>query len=321
MHTKRIGMNFKISNNLILVIITVIIFLFFVLMDERFVSYSNIIPMLRNLVVFGILALALTPLMISRTVDISYGSNLSLTVVIIATLYNIGLNQWIAILIGIGISTIIGFINGTIIESLNVNPLMFTIGMMAILQSITLVISTRAVGMLTDELYWFGTVKLLQIPIVCWILLLLIFIYWIMLKFTRIGKRIYAIGGSPRISRLRGINVKKIRITLHTFLGLSVGLASVILIASSGVGHPYHGLNLTLPIISGVVLGGVSFMSVGKGSVLGTMLGILIIGLIFNGLSVLNVQSFYIQTIQGVILISVVASYEIRDRNKKKYLG
>ena len=147
----------------------------------------------------------------------------------------------------------------------------------------------------------------------------ILFHCWIILRFTQVGKRIYAIGGSPDISNLFRIKVGKIQIILYTISGFLVGIATIVFISLSGVGNPYHGTNLPFLILSGVILGGISIMSVGTGSVWGTVIGLLIINTLFNGLSVSNVPSFYIRIIQGLLLILVVVLYEFRSRNKKKY--
>jgi ribose transport system permease protein len=286
-------------------------------MNREFITYSNIISMLKNMVLSGIIALALTPLMIARGVDISLGSSLSFSSVVMATLYNNGVNLWLVLFLGLIITTSVGFINGFMIERFNINALIFTLGMMAILQSLALVVSDMdSISMLTDELYWFGSVKFLKIPLLVWILIVLIFVYWITLRFSRAGRNMYAIGGNPTVSTLFGIRIKKIRIILYTLFGTAVGVSTIVMISLSGVGNPYHGLKLPLPIISAVILGGVSFMSEGSGSIWGTVLGMLIITSIFNGMSVLNIPSFFIQSFQGLALILVVATYEIRDRNR-----
>ena len=312
----------KLSNNLILLIVLIGIVIFFSIAEREFISFNNISSMLKNMVIAGVIALGLTPLMITRGVDISLGSSLSFTSVVMAIVYNMGVNIWLILLLGLAITTIIGFINGFFITKYNINALIFTIGMMAILQSLALVASDlESIPILPDELYWFGTANFLKVPVLVWCFIILSLIYWVVLKFTIAGRWIYAIGGNPHISNLFGIKVNKIKLLLHTLFGVSVGFATIIMISLSGVGNPYHGFQLPLPIISGVILGGISFMSVGSGSVWGSVIGLLIVNSIFNGLSVMNVPSFYLQSLQGLIFISVVAAYEIRDRNKKKYIG
>jgi ribose/xylose/arabinose/galactoside ABC-type transport system permease subunit len=312
------GRRARLSNNHILLMVLAGIFIFFTLMDRQFFSYGNMITMVKNMVLSAVIALAITPLMIARGVDISLGSSLSFTSVVMATLYNNGVNIWLIIILGLVITTVVGFINGFMIEQFKINALLFTLGMMAILQSLALVVSDmESILILTDELYWFGSVKLVKVPLLVWILAVFAVIYWLMLRFSRAGRKIYAIGGDPVVANLFGIKVKKIRIVLYTLLGTVIGVATIIMVSLSGVGNPYHGLRLPLPIISAVILGGVSFMGEGTGNIPGTILGMLIISSIFNGFSVLNIPSFFIESFQGLALILVVATYEIRDRKRR----
>jgi len=309
----------SISSNLILLIILIfIILLLSIVSRDNFLSYINIIYMLKNMVIGGLIAIALTPLMITRNVDISFGSSLSLATVVMALLYRSGINLWITLLAGVTLTTLVGFINGFTITKFNLNPLIFTIAMMSILLSLAMVLTEISIPMFPEELYWFGSAKFLQVPLLIWLLLLWGLLYWVVMKFTGVGRRIYAIGGNPTVSRLYGIKVNNIKIALNTFFGLGVGIASIVMISLSGAGNPYHGLYMPIPILSAVVLGGVSFMSAGKGSILGTVLGLLIVYSLFNGLSGIGMHSFYIQVVQGLVLISVVAAYEIKDRNKRK---
>jgi ribose transport system permease protein len=312
------GRNARLSNNLILLMVLAGIFIFFTAINREFFSYGNMVTMVKNMVLSAVIALAITPLMIARGVDISLGSSLSLTSVVMAVLYTKGLNIWIIIIFGLLITTAVGFINGFMIEQFKINALLFTLGMMAILQSLALVVSDmESIMILTDELYWFGSVKLVKVPLLVWVLVIFAVIYWLMMRFSRAGRKIYAIGGNPVVANLFGIKVKKIRIILYTLFGTVVGVATIIMVSLSGVGNPYHGLRLPLPIISAVILGGVSFMGEGTGNIPGTILGMLIISAIFNGFSVLNIPSFFIESFQGLALILVVATYEIRDRKRK----
>lgn len=308
----------NLSSNLILLIILIFIVLLLSFISKgKFMSYLNIISMLKNMVIGGIIAIALTPLMITRNVDISFGSSLSLATVVMALLYNLGTNLWLTLFIGVVTTTLVGFINGFMITKFNLNPLIFTIAMMSILLSLAMVFTEMSIPMFPKELYWFAGAEIFQVPLLIWLLLIWGILYWIVMRFTSVGRRIYAIGGSPIISRLYGIKTNKIKIILNTFFGFGVGIASIAIISLSGAGNPFHGLYMPIPILSAVVLGGVSFMSAGRGSIIGTVLGLLIVYSLFNGLSSMGIHTFYIQIIQGVVLISVVAAYEIKDRNSR----
>ena len=305
---------FKISDPIILFIIFITLLIIFSIADREFIMYANISSMVRNMVITGLLGLGLTPLMIARGLDISFGSSISFTSVIVALLYTNGVNLWLTLFIGIILGTIIGFINGVLIESFNLLPIILTLGSMAILQALALVFSDgSSILMLTDELYWFATKTFIKVPITVLIFIVLVFVYWLILRYTKIGTIIYIIGANPSLANLSGIKVKKIKIILYTFMGLIAGIASIIMITLSGVGHPYHGSKLLLTALSAVILGGIS-LSGGSGNIWGTVLGVFIITVIFNGLTVLNVPSYYIQIYQGIALILIVSAYEIRKR-------
>ena len=305
---------FKITDTIILLFVLGVLVLFFSLMNRQFIAFNNISTMLRNMVLTGVLALGLTPLMIGRGLDISFGASISFTSVIMALLYSRGMNLVLIMFIGIAITTIIGLINGLLIENFELIPIIATLGMMAILQALALVFSgSNSISMLTEELYFFATRSFLGIPYPIFILVVLIAVYWFILSMTKTGRVIYLVGANPKVATLSGIKTKKVKILLYMFMGVATGIATIVIISLTGVGMPYHGARLPLPTLSAVVLGGISLAG-GSGSVWGTVVGVLIVTVIFNGLSVLNVPSYYIQIFQGLALILIVATYEIRNK-------
>ena len=316
---KKAKKGFKLQDTYILLIVLAVLLIFFSLTNRQFIAYNNISTMLKNMVLAGVLALGLTPLMIARGIDISFGSSISMVSVIMAVMYSFGgTNLWVTLIIGIVIATVIGFINGVLVESFNLIPLIFTLGMMAILQALALVIAntyaqTYSILMLTDELYYFATRTFLKIPYPLMVLIILVTVYWFILNKTKVGRIIYLIGANPAVAKLSGVKVKKVKILLYTSMGFITGIAAILIVALTGVGMSYHGAKLPLPTLSAVLLGGISLMG-GSGSVWGTMIGVLIVTVIFNGLSVLNVPSYFIQLFQGLALIVIVAAYEVRNK-------
>jgi len=307
----------KISDTLILFIVFIILFTVFAFANKQFISYSNISSLLKNLVITGILAIGLTPLMIAGGIDISIGSAVSLISVVIAILYDMGIPLWVSLLAGVVLGSFIGLINGYFIERFNLISIIFTLGMLAILKSIAFVLSdSEAIGVISDGMYNFAFNSFLKIPKPLLVLIGLVFICWIFMRFTRTGVRIYAIGSNIETAELFGIKVKKIRIILYIFAGFTVGIATIVAVAVTGVGTPIQGINILLPTLSAVVLGGISLTG-GSGSIFGTILGVLIISVLFNGLTILNLQSFYIRTIQGIALILVVITYELRRKKRQ----
>ena len=312
----KIKKRIKITDTLVLLTVLIVLIIIFSILSDQFTSYNNIISLLKNIVVIGILAAGLTPLMIARGIDISFGSSVSLISVVIALIYNNGVPLWASILIGILLSSFIGFFNGFFIERFNLLPIIFTLGMMAILKSIAFVLSdSESIGIFSDGMFNFAFTIFLKIPKPLWVLIIIVLIFWILLRFSRVGIRIYAIGSNSDIADLFGIKVNKLRIILYTICGLTTGIATIVAISITGVGTPVQGLNLLLPTLSAVVLGGIALTG-GAGNIFGTVLGVLIISVIFNGLTMLNFQSFYIKAIQGLALILVVSTYDIRRRRK-----
>ncbi|RPJ73796.1 MAG: ABC transporter permease, partial [Alphaproteobacteria bacterium] len=212
---------FKLTDTLILLGALIIMVVFFGLMEKSFFTYDNISSMLKNMVITGILALGLTPLMIARGLDISFGANISFTGVLMAVLYGKGLPLTLVLVIGVAAAGLIGLINGLLIENFDLLPIILTLGIMSIFTAVAYVISdARSVSMLTDQLYYFATKSFLKVPIPLFLLIVLIIVFWFILTFTKIGRIIYIIGANPKVANLSGIKVKNVRIYLYTFMGL-----------------------------------------------------------------------------------------------------
>ncbi|MCL4377874.1 MAG: ABC transporter permease [Actinobacteria bacterium] len=304
----------RLSDTMILLTALIVLVIFFTLMNKAFFSYANISTMLKNMVITGILALGLTPLMIARGLDISFGSSVSFTGVLMAFLYNRGVPLVMCLIVGVAAAVFIGFLNGILIEKFDLIPIILTLGMMSILGALALVLSGAfSISMLTDQLYYFATRTFLKVPISVFILIIFIILFWFILTFTKTGRTIYIVGANPKVATLSGIKVKKVRILLYTYFGFIAGIASIIMVALTGVGNPLAGAKMALPVLSAVVLGGISLAG-GAGSVWGTIIGVLIVSVIFNGVSVLNIESYFIQMVQGLALIIIVSLYEIRNQ-------
>ena len=304
----------KISDTIILVVFTVVLLVAFSFISENFFTYANLSSMLSNMVISGIIAISITPLIISRGLDISFGASLSLSTCIMAILYNKGTDFYILIIIGLLLPTFIGLINGLLAETFNLIPLILTLGMTSILTAFSEVLTNgNSIPMLTEELYYLGTKSFFKVPYTVFVLIIVILTYWFLLSYTKLGKKIYIIGSNPTVARLSGIKVKQIKVLLYVMMGFVTGIASIIMVARSGIGYAYHGTNLTLPVLSAVFLGGMSLAG-GEGSMWKTILGVIIISTIFTGLSLANIEFYFIQIIQGAALVIIVAFYEIRAK-------
>jgi ribose/xylose/arabinose/galactoside ABC-type transport system permease subunit len=305
-----------ISDTAILLIFLVALTALFSTTGRNFFTYANISTMLNNMVIAGIIAIAITPLIITRGLDISFGASLSLSTVIMAMLYDRGTPQLTCLLIGLLLPIFVALFNGVLAEYLNLIPLILTLATTSILIAVGQVLTNgRSILMITDELFDFATKSPFIVPYPVIILIIVLLVYWYFLSFTKTGKQIYFIGANPRAAKLSGMRVKFIKIILYLAMGLVTGIAAIIMISLSGIGYIYHGNNLTLPVLSGVFLGGMSLAG-GEGRIWKTVIGVTIITVIFTGLSLMNIQFYFIQIFQGLALVIIVAFYEIRKNRQ-----
>ncbi|MHB1347549.1 MAG: ABC transporter permease, partial [Candidatus Humimicrobiaceae bacterium] len=224
-----------ISNNIMLLIIFCILFILFSVFSKGFLTYYNITTMFRNLVTTGILAIGLTPLMISRGIDISFGSTISLGGVVLAILYSNGVNIFLSMFVVLLITTLTGFINGILVESFDLNALIATLGTMSIFQALSLVFTKGSpIGIMSDPFYALSFNSFLKLPIPVWFFIIILIIYYFILNYTTAGRTIYIIGANPLAAYSCGINFKKVRIILYMFFGLMVGFAAIFIAGFSG---------------------------------------------------------------------------------------
>ncbi len=302
----------SIPDTAILFIVLLVLLVLFSITSQNFFTYANFSTMLNNMVIAGIIAIGITPLIVARGLDISFGASLSLSTVIMAIQYERGWSLWLCLVVGFILPIFVGLFNGLLAEYFNLIPLILTLATTSILIALGQVLTNgRSILMLTDELFYFATKSLFIIPYPVIVLILILLVYWFFLSFTKIGKQIYFIGANPQAAKLSGIRVKFIKIMLYVAMGGITGIASIIMVALSGIGYIYHGNNLLLPVLSAVFLGGMS-LSGGEGSIWKTIIGVTIITIIFTGLSLMNIQFYFIQIFQGFALVVIVAFYEIR---------
>jgi ribose transport system permease protein len=306
----------SISDTAVLLAFLVALFVLFSTVSQKFLSYANISTMLNNMVIAGIVAVAITPVIITRGLDISFGASLSLSTVIMAMLYKSGLSQWVCLLIGFMLPVVVAFVNGMLAEMFDLIPLILTLATTSILIAIGQVLTNgNSILMITDQLFRFATRSIIGIPFPVIVLVLILLIYWFFLSFTKVGRQTYFIGSNPRAATLSGIRVRRIKVMLYVAMGAVTGISAIIMLSLSGIGYIYHGNNLTLPVLSAVFLGGMS-LSGGEGSIWKTIIGVIIITVIFTGLSLMNVQFYFIQILQGLALVIIVAFYEIRKNRR-----
>ncbi|WP_105619261.1 ABC transporter permease [Vallitalea okinawensis] len=316
----------------------VLVFIFMVILmsilSPSFLSYRNLMNVVRQISVIGIISLGVTLVIISKGIDLSSGSVLALAAVIAASFGQTA--DWAAkmypnipelpviipVLTALLVGALCGTINGTFIAKTGIPPFIATLGMMVSARGLALLYSDgRPVSSLTDSYKWFGQGYVLEmgsfkgIPVPVIIYIIMIVITWVMLTQTRFGKNIYAIGGNVHAAEVSGINVKKNLIAIYAYAGLLAGLAGLLMSARIDTGQPGMGVSYELDAIAATTIGGTSH-SGGIGTIWGCVVGALILGVLNNGLNLLGVSAYWQQIIKGAIIVGAVV-IDMRKNNKK----
>ena len=306
----------SLSSTTILFIFLVVMVAGFMTLSRDFYSIYNITSMVTNIAFSGIVAGTLTMVMIMGGLDISIGGNIALTSCLVAYIYNMenAPPSWLIIIIGLLLGTAIGTFNGFIITRLNLNPIITTLGTMAITRGMGYVLTkSRSILILEDVVGYIGRGAIAKIPFPI-ILFIIIYVTLVLLMGkAKFGRKVYCIGANQEAAHLSGINVKKIKFIAYLVSGIAASLSGLILTGQSAVGMPQHATGSELDVITAVLLGGTALAG-GKGNILGTLAGVLILGVLYNGFTMIGFRYVHIRVFQGVILILVVSLYEIREK-------
>jgi len=284
-----------------------------------FLTISNTLNIGRQAAINLIIALGMTVVIISGGIDLSVGSIVALTAVTMNQLWERGIipNIWVAMVIGIIAATIVGLINGLIIHYGKVPPFITTLGMMGICRGLALLITrgyTTVMGF-PDDFQWIGAGEILGIPFPLLLAALLAILFHLLLKYTKIGRSYYAIGGNQEAARLSGIRVGQVKIAAYTTIGFCCGVAGIVLASRINSAPPAAGTGYELNAIAAVILGGTNLFG-GEGTVVGTVIGAILMAVIGNGLNLLNVNPFWQQIVIGIVIILAVMASTIRQKQQ-----
>lgn len=279
------------------------------ILNPRFLSWYNIINVLRQTSINSIIAIGMTLVILTGGIDLSVGSILAFCGAVMASLLNGGHSPLIAFVITLGLGLVFGFFNGFLVSVMKLQAFIVTLVTMTFLRGATLVftegkpITVDDGGILFEEI---GNGYLFNIPIPIYLMIILFAVGYYLLMHTKFGRYTYAIGGNEEATKLSGINVNKVKIWVYGLCGALSALAGVILTSRLYSAQPTAGTGYELDAIAAVVLGGTS-LSGGVGRITGTALGAIIIGVLGNALNLLNVSSYYQMMIKAaVILIAVL---------------
>ena len=309
------------------------LFIYFSIASPHFLNYQNFINILTAVSIIGIISTAMTLVIIGRGPDLTVGAVVAMAGCIQAYLVLInGFPWWVGILASLGIGLLVGFLNGIIIVKFNLPPFIVTLAMMNVVRGLAFVMVDGMAHFVNNpHLLFLGRFRLFAdtparlglnfgaawrgIPLLIFVLIAAFIVFDFISKKTVFGRQVYASGGNRTAARLAGINVSKITVLLFVLSGLMASIAGIALVGVGGAALPSIGEAYPLDAITAVLLGGTSLAG-GVGSVRRTMIGILIIGIINNGMALMNVQTFWQLAARGAILLAAIILDSMQHKSK-----
>jgi ribose transport system permease protein len=293
---------------LILVSIGIGIAVYFKAGENLFFTSDNILTLLRQASFNAIMAAGVSVVIITAGIDLSIGSVWALSSVVMAFVcVNKGLAWTLSVLIGLAVGLACGIVNGWGVTLLRIPPFVATLGMMSVARGLAEVITGGfQISGLPDAFQWWGQGDIFGVPVPVIVAVGVIVLTWALLRFTRLGRYIYAVGGNEAAAHLSGVPVNRVKLFAYAYCGTLAALAGLLATARMGSVRPSDALGYELDAIAASVIGGISLMG-GQGSVLGTAIGAALIGVLRNGMVLLDVSAFWQKVVIGVVIIIAVA--------------
>ncbi len=274
--------------------------------NSIFIGSQNLLNILDQVSIIGIIALGMTLVILTGGIDLSVGSIVAFTGIVFAEslVHGFGFPASFALCIASGM--LLGGVNGFLIAYGNLPAFIVTLGLMSAVRGASLILTDgRSVSALPNGFNSLANYSVLGISTPAFLFLLLALMFWLLMKFTYWGKFIYATGGNEKAAWLSGIETQKYKLLVYVVTGFVCAVSSVILVCKLESAQPQAGNMYELNAIAAVVIGGAS-LSGGKGSIIGTFFGVLVLGVLQNGFSILNISSYYQQMLLGAIIIAAV---------------
>lgn len=311
--------NFLSLQENILLVVLIILIIFLSIATKTFFEFGNLINILRQVSIVGIMSVGATLILISGGIDFSLGQIATLTGIFIAGLYKANFNLSLIILFSILLGISIGFINGTLVSVLGMPPFIVTLAVMIIIDGAILAY-TLGYPIYIDfpssfTFFGQGYIKVIPVPVI--IMIIVFVIGYIFLNHLKIGRYFFAFGGNREAAHLSGVNTKLIGISSYVFGAVLATIAGIVLTAKLAAGLPNSGgLTLTLDAYTATILGGTSLAG-GKGTIYGAIIGVLLIGVINNGLILYGIPYYFQNIVKGLIILMAVAWNSIRTMRSK----
>lgn len=298
----------------------IVLCVIFAVLEPAFLTERNLFNVLRQVSIYGLLAIGMTFVILTGGIDLSVGSVLALAGLVAAVVYKggttlltagtagqaEGYGLWTAILAALAVGLLLGFFHGAAIVWLRVPPFIATLGGITAWRGLSLMLSQgQPISNFPQEYQWFGKASIGPVPVLVSIFLIAAVIGWIVLRYMRYGRHVYAVGGNQEAARLSGLNTKAVILSVYIISGFLAGLSGFLLSSRLNSAEQNAGVGYELTVIAGVVIGGTSF-SGGEGNIPGTILGVLLIGVLANGLTLMNVPPYIQQVLTGLIIVFAV---------------
>jgi ribose transport system permease protein len=302
------------------IIVLVLLCIAMSFLSPVFFSYANLVNILQQITVNAIIALGMSVVIFTGGIDLSVGSVLAVSGIVLGKMaVNMGISPLTASICAVFIGAFLGLFNGILISKFKLQPMIATLGTMSISRGAALTLAGgRTITGYSTSFRWIGsgTIPGTEIPVQIIFMLLFYLIIFYLLRFRKTGRYIYSIGGNEEATRLSGINVMKFKIIAYVISGVMASIAGIILVSKLNSAQSIAGEGYELDAIASSVIGGASLLG-GFGSVWGTLLGAIIMGVIRNGLVLMNVSSNLQRLIIGVIIIAAVMLDTLRGHNKQ----
>ncbi|MBI4924152.1 MAG: ABC transporter permease [Devosia nanyangense] len=302
-----------VHNISLIVALVVLCIIFGSLRGDVFFSSRNLLNIGLAVTILGVLAMSQTVVIVAGGLDVSVGSTVGLATVATAMVAQSSGSAALAVVAGLVVGTLCGIVNGIIITYGRVNAVIATLGTMAIFRGVAFILSDgQSISIFDEQFRFMGNGIVLGFPFPLWILATTAIVFQIFLSQSIAGRNVYAIGGNPVVARFSGIKVNRYKVAIYAMSGFAGGLGGIILAARTGSGQPISGSQgLELEAITAAVLGGCALQG-GRGTIVGAVLGVLIIGVLNNGMILTAVPTFYQLLAKGALLILAVLVAEYR---------
>jgi ribose transport system permease protein len=295
------------------IIMLVILCVIFGINSEYFFTLRNIMNIGTYASIMGTMAAGLTVAMLLGGLDVSQYSLAAMAGMIMGIMIEQNIPVGVTIPVTILVGVFGGCINAFIITVMRVNPIIATMGTQFVFRGAAFLLTNGRYIRITNPVYYFiGNGRPFGIPFCLFIMLLTYAIVWYLLKYTKYGRQVYAVGGNIQVAKLAGINANYVKFVSHILAGITAVMGGIITVCQTSSAMPNHGYGNDMDGIAAVILGGIGLAG-GKGKVFGTLTGILVLAVLVNGMTLLNVQSYWQQVVKGIVLISAVFIDALRN--------